>query len=155
MKQITGTLIVGYSTCHRNPIGWSQVAAVQNTWYNIVDSDMVSGPLLNVTHDGNGKLTVTKPRIYLVSYSICFQDNVANDHIEAGIEVNGSGSAEAAGQCHLENKFANEEEHMSSSTILELAANATIELAIRTIDAGGPTISVQAINLTCIKIGGR
>jgi len=155
MKRITGPLIVGYGTCYGNHIGWSQAAAVQNTWYNISDSDMVSGLLRNVTHDGNGKLTTTKPGHYFISYSICFEDNVANDHIEAGIEISGSGSANAAGQCHLENKFANEQEHMSSSTILELAAGTTIELAIRTIDAGGPTISVQAINLTCKKIGGR
>ena len=92
--------------------------------------------------------------MYLIGYSICFEDNQANDHLEGGIEINGSGAAEAAGQCHLENKFANEWEHMGSSTILDLADNSTIEIAIRTIDAGTPTISVHAVNLTCVQIGG-
>jgi len=153
----TGTAGLVFGTCYGNHIAYdvnSGGTASQNVWYNIADSDMTSGPLNNVTHDGNGKLTVTEPGMYLVSYSICFQDNVANDHIEVGIEVSGSGSADAAGRCHLENKFANEEEHMSSSTILDLADNATLEMAIRTTDSDDPVISVQAINLTAVIVGG-
>lgn len=143
-----------FGSCYGNHIGWSQAAAAQNTWYNISDSDILDGNLHNITHDGNGKLTVANAGMYLVAYSICFEDDAANDHIEAGIEISGSGSANAAGQCHLENKFANEEEYMSSSTILDLVANATLEIAIRTTDAVTPTISVQAINITCVQIGG-
>jgi len=157
---LTGDLVfvgsagLSHGSCYGNHIGWSQAAAVQNTWYNISDADMLDGILHNVTHDGNGKLTVAKAGMYRIGYSVCFEDNVANDHIEIGIEVSGSGSANAAGQVHLENKFASEEEHSGSSAILDLAANATIEAAIRTTDAGTPTISVQSVNITCVQVGG-
>ena len=149
-----GTAGLSFGSCYGNHISWSQANAVQNTWYNISDSDMVDGNLNNVAHDGNGKLTVTNAGMYLVAYGVCFEDNAANDHVEVGIEVSGSGSAGASGQGHLENKFANEEEHLSSSMILDLAANATIETAIRTTDAGTPTISVQAVNISALQVGG-
>ena len=149
-----GTAGLSFGSCSGNHIGWVQANAVQNTWYNISDSDVNDGMLHNVTHDGNGKLTIANAGMYLIGYCLCFEDTVANDHIEVGIEVSGSGSAHAQGQAHLENKFSNEEEHASSSAILDLAAAATIEVAIRTTDASTPGISVQAVNLTCVQVGG-
>lgn len=160
IKQIDGDMVfvgaagLSFGSCYGNHIGWSQANAVQNTWYNISDSDMADGNLHNVAHDGNGKLTVTNAGMYRVSWGCCFEDNAANDHVEVGIEISGSGSANAAGQGHLENKFANEEEHLSSSAVLDLAANATVEVAIRTIDAGTPTISVDAVNIAISQLGG-
>lgn len=143
-----------FGSCYGNHIGWSQASAVQNTWYNISDSDMLTGNLHRVTHDGNGKLTIVKAGHYLIGWGCCFEDDVANDHIEVGIEVSGGGTAEGDGQGHLENKFASEQEHLSSSLILYLDADDTIEVAIRTTDAVTPTISVQAVNLTCKQISG-
>ncbi len=143
-----------FGSCYGDHIGWTQASAAQNTWYNISDTDMLDGVLHNVAHDGNGKLTVTYAGMYLVSWSCCFENNTANDHVEAGIEVSGSGSANAAGQGHLENKFAGEEEHLGSSCILDLAASATLEVAIRTTDAVTPNFEVQIINLVCTQIGG-
>jgi len=143
-----------FGSCYGNHIAWVQVNAVQNTWYNISDADMNDGNLHNVTHDGSGELTVTEPGMFFVSYSCCFENDAANDHVEIGIEINGSGAADAAGQCHVENKFASEEEHVGSSAILDLADNSTIEVAIRTTDAGTPTITVHAVNLSVIHIGG-
>ena len=148
----SGGLVFG--SCYGNHINWLQAGAVQNTWYNISDPDIVTGELNNVTHDGSGELTVTKPGKYKISYSVCFVDDTANDHIEVGIEVNDSGVANAAGLCHVENKFANEEEHVGSCCILDLPNNATIELAIRTTDLGNPDITVHAINLVCVQVGG-
>jgi hypothetical protein len=92
--------------------------------------------------------------MYLVNYSLSFEDDTVNDHIEVGIEVSGSGSANAAGQNHTESKFANEEEGIGGTCILDLAASATIEVAIRTTDNNTPTISVQHVNLTCVLVGG-
>lgn len=160
IKQIDGDMVfvgaagLSFGSCYGNHIGWSQASAVQNTWYNISDASMNDGQLNGVAHDGSGKLTVTYAGMYLVNYGCCFEDDAANDHVEVGIEISGSGSANAAGQGHLENKFANEEEHLSSSCILDLAANATIEIAIRTTDAGTPTISVQAVNMSALQVGG-
>jgi hypothetical protein len=141
-------------TCYGNHIAWAQAAAAQNTWYNISDADMISGNLHNVTHDGNGQLTALIAGMYWAAYSICFEDDIANDHIETGLEINGGGAAEANGQCHVENKFANEEEHLGTGTVLDLAANDTVEVTIRTTDAGTPDITVHAVNLTLVHIGG-
>lgn len=143
-----------YGSCYGNHIAWVQAAAAQNTWYNISNAGMISGELNNVTHDGNGKLTIAVAGRYIINYSLCFENNVANDHVEGGIEINNSGAAEAAGQCHLENKFANEQEHMGSGAILDLAATNTIEMAIRTIDANTPNFTVHAVNITIIQVGG-
>ena len=149
-----GTAGLVFGSCYGNHIAWVQAAAAQNTWYNVSDADMNDGMLHSVTHDGDGLLTVTEPGMYLIQYSVCFEDTIANDHVEVGIEINGSGSANAAGQCHLENKFANEGEHAGSSCVLDLADNATIEVCIRTIDAGTPTITVTAVNIAVTQIGG-
>jgi len=147
-----GPLVFG--SCYGNHIGWQQVAAAQNTWYNIASANINDGQLHNVTHDGNGMLTVTEPGMYLITYSLCYEDDKANDHLEVGIEISSSGAAEAAGQTHSENKFAGEEEHLGGCAILDLADNATIELAIRTTDgAPAPTIDVVGINICVTKIG--
>ena len=143
-----------FGSCYGNHIAWAQAAAVQNTWYNVSDADMLDGVLHNVAHDGSGKLTVTYAGMYHVVYTICFENDTANDHVETGIEVTGSGAANAAGQAHTENKFANEEEHMSGNCILDLAASATLEVAIRTTDAATPDFTVHAVNLVCVQLGG-
>lgn len=142
-----------FGSCYGNHIAWVQAAAVQNTWYNISDVDIEDGELSDVTHDGSGKLTVLEAGEYLVNWSLCYEDNQANDHVEVGIEVSGSGAAEVDGRAHSENKFANEEEHLSSCAILDLEANATLELAIRTTDVGNPTITVDGMNLAATRIG--
>jgi parallel beta-helix repeat protein len=145
---------VPYGDCYGVHIAWSQATAVQNTWYNISDADMTEGELNLVTGDGAGKLTVTHAGRYLITYGITMEVSVANDHIETGIEISGSGSAVASGQSHFENKFANEEEVAAGTTVLSLAAGATIEVSIRTIDGGTPTLSVQSLNITVTMVGG-
>ena len=149
-----GSSGLAFGSCYGNHIGWSQASAAQNTWYNVSDSDMADGTLNNVAHDGSGKLTVTYAGMYLISYSMCFEDDTANNHVEVGLEITGSGSANVAGVSHSENKFASEEEHLSGTAILDLAASATIELAIRTTDATTPALSVQGINLSVVRLGG-
>ena len=142
-----------YGSCYGNHIGWSQAAAAQNTWYNISDADMADGQLNLFTHDGSGKLTATKAGVYLINYNITFEDTVANNHIEVGIEIDSSGTANAAGISHSENKFVSEEEALSGTCILALTAGQTIELSIQTTDATTPDISVQDINLTAVMVG--
>jgi hypothetical protein len=143
-----------FGSCYGNDINWTQANAVQNTWYNITDANMTDGNLNNVTHDGSGKLTVGKAGMYVINYALSYENNTANDHVEVGIEVSGSGSANAAGQNHNETKFADEEEAISCTAILDLAAGATIEIAIRTTDANTPDFEVQHLNITIVQCGG-
>ena len=146
-----------FGSCYGNDIGWSQAAA-QNTWYNVSDADMVDGVLHNVAHDGSGKLTVTYAGMYKIDYCVSYECDTQNKHVETGIEISGSGSANAAGHnhIHLPNvaAMANTEWAVSGTCILDLAASATIEFAIGTTDAGAPTITVDHLNIVCIQIGG-
>lgn len=148
-RDLRGAAVHG--NCYGHHIAWSQVC-VQNTWYNVSDSDVVDGLLYNCTHDGSGLLTVEKAGIYLIPYSLCFAANGANDHVEVGIEISSSGSAESPGITHTEAKFANEEEHVGGVALLSLAASATVEMAVRSTDAG-TTITVEGFNLNVIMIG--
>jgi len=144
---------VPFGSCYGNEIAWTQVAAI-NTWYNISDGDMADGNLHNVTHDGNGKLTVSKAGMYLINYAITLGSSIANKHIQTGIEISGSGSADNQGIQHVDVAGVNNELVSAGNGIFDLAAAATIEVAIRTTDAGNPTITVDHINLSIVQIGG-
>lgn len=142
-----------YASCYGNDIAWTQVA-VQNTWYNIVDSDMTTGELNLATHDGNGKLTLQKAGRYLITVVISTSSGSANKHMETGIEISESGSADLAGRSHYELIGVNNELEVTGTAIIDLAENATVEGAVRTTDGGNPTITVQHLNITIVQIGG-
>lgn len=143
-----------FGSCYGNDIAWSQAAAVQNTWYNISDADMTDGELNAVTHDGNGKLTVLKAGRYLINYSIDLDGSVANDHYESGIEIDGSGSDISQGRTHVSGVSANADNPLAGTAIVNLAANATIEVCVRTTDANTPTITVDHLTITVVQVGG-
>ena len=144
-----------FGSIYGNNINWTQVAA-QNTWYNIVDATIADGKLNKVTHDGNGLLTVSEAGMYKIDYSLSLESNAQNKHIETGIEISSSGAAEDAGtqHIHLPNvaAIANTEWAVSGTCILDLAAAATLEVAVRTTDVGTPTIKIDHINLTVVQI---
>ena len=143
-----------FGSCYVYESGWQQANAVQNTWYNVSDADFNDGQLHNVTHDGSGKLTVTNAGMYLANVSADVINSVANDHMEIGFEISGSGSANSEGIVCIENKFSNEEEMVFTTAILDLAASATVEFCIRTTDNNTPDITVQCVNLNLVQIGG-
>jgi len=143
-----------YGSCWGNEIAWTQASAAQNTWYNISDADMTDGQLNLVTHDGSGKLTIAKAGRYLINYSASCESSDPNIHLEVGIEITGSGSAINDGRQHVITFTANEQYALSSTAIISLAANDTIEIAVRTTDTGTPNLSVDHLNITIIQIGG-
>ena len=146
---------IPYGSVYGNEIGWSQAVAVQNTWYNVSDTDMAdgNGGLNLVTHDGDGKLTVTMAGRYIINYAITLASSLANEHIQAGIELNGTGSAISDGQQHW-NSVANSDMPITGMAIVVLSASGTIEIAVRTTDAGTPDISVSHLNITITMVGG-
>jgi hypothetical protein len=133
-----------YGSCYGNEVGWSQ-AATQDVWYEISDTDVSDGVLLDVTHDGSGKLTVPSDGDYVIAYSLTFEASAANKHIEVSISINGT--EQSAGQCHIETATFNLEYVLSNSTILTLTAGQTVEISIRTNDTGTPTLAVDDFNL--------
>ena len=142
-----------FGSCSAYHMNWTQVA-VQNTWYNVSDSDFIVGFLNNVTHDANGKLSVTNAGIYKIDVSCDIEADAVNKHIEIGFEIESSGSAQTEGIVCSETKFANEEHQLSTTALLHLNAGDTIELCVRTTDTGTPTIKVDCVNLNCVQIGG-
>jgi hypothetical protein len=140
-----------FGSCWGNEIGWTQASAAQNTWYLISDTDVSDGQLNLVTHDGNGKLTVTKAGKYLVNWAVTESVSIAGKHVQVGIAVDGSVVND--GINHVDLNLANSEIPVSNTAILNLAANATVELAIRTTDTGTPDLSIDHYNLSVVMVG--
>ena len=141
-----------YGSTYGNEIGWTQATAVQNTWYEISDADMADGQLNLVAHDGNGKLTVTHAGKYLANYTGAFENSGGSKHIQTTFSVNGTETND--GMNHFETLGANQQSASSGTTILNLAANATVQVSIRTTDTGTPDLSVDHLNITLTHIGG-
>jgi len=140
-----------FGSCYGNEIGWSQANAVQNTWYDISDADMATGQLNLVTHDGNGQLTVTHAGMYAVDVSGAFEADATNVHVQIAVSINGT---EAGAFNHFETFGTNRQQSMGITDIIDLAASDTVNVSIRTTDAGTPTLSIDHLMLRLIQIGG-
>lgn len=147
-----------YGSCYGNEIAWTQTNAAQNTWYAISDTDNSDGELNLVTHDGSGKLTVLKAGRYMVNWAATASVSVAGKHVQLGIGVTpngGSLTAQDAGMNHFDLNLANSEIPIAGTAIIPIAASGSIELIIRTTDAGTPDLSVDHYNLVITQIGGN
>lgn len=150
MTTVTNTLYP-FGSCWGNEIGWTQTNAVQNTWYIVSDADMTDGQLNLVTHDGSGKLTVSKAGRYLINYAVSIECSSLGEHVQTGIAINGSVIND--GIQHYDVSTPNAQLSISSEAIVSLAAGGYVEAAIRTTDTGTPDLSVDHLNLTVEQIG--
>jgi hypothetical protein len=141
-----------YGSCWGNEIGWSQANAVQNTWYDISDADMEDGQLLGVTHDGSGQLTVLAGGRYACIYTMAIEADALNQHIQTTFSVNGVATDD--GVNHVETFGSSKQQAISGVAILDLEDGDTVETAIRTTDAGTPTLSVDHLNLALRRVSG-
>jgi hypothetical protein len=141
-----------FGNCYGNEIGWSQAAAVQNTWYDISDADMTNGGLHGITHDGNGQLTVSKAGWYAADWSGAFEADATNVHIQITFSVNGTETSD--GLNHFETFGTSKQQSMSGIAILDLAANDTVNVSIRTTDAGAPDLAIDHLMLRLSQVGG-
>ncbi len=142
-----------HGCCYGDHIGWSQASAGQTTWYPISDASVVSGYSKGITHS-DGQLTVTYAGRYMVFYNLTYEANAANKHIDSGIEISDSGTPNLFGRDHAETKFANQEEHLGGSAVVNVVAGGTINIMISTLDTGTPNLAVQNINIQAFQIGG-
>jgi hypothetical protein len=149
---ITAGAGLPYGSCWGNEINWAQASAAQNTWYKISDTDMSDGELNLVTHDGSGKLTVSKAGRYLVTYHGTSVINTVNKHILHAIAVNGT--EQGQGQVHYETHAPNEEIPFGGCAVLSLAASATVEISMQTTDTGTPSFEVQHLTISVVQVGG-
>ena len=157
----SGAAATSYGSCYGNGIEWwvtHAPNAVPLGWYNIADSHWESyisdGPSDGVLHDGRGKLTVSSAGYYLVCYSLSLQAEEDSADLYAGIEVNGSGTAEAAGRSYFGTISAYEIDNFSSSAILTLADDDYVELAVYfENDESDSPLLVEEFHLNVIKLG--
>jgi len=140
-----GSAGVAYGNCYGNEIAWVQNNAAQNTWYDVSDADMVTGNLNSVTHDGNGQLTVLKAGMYSTDWAGAFEASAANVHIQVTVAVNGTEDLSAMN--HSETVGISRQDTCSGFTILSLAVNDTVEVTIRTTDAGTPNLAIDHLML--------
>jgi hypothetical protein len=141
-----------YGSVWGNEIGWTQASAVQNTWYEISDADITTGQLNEVTHDGNGQLTIGIAGRYHCIWSVSSEVTAANQHLQITFSVNGTETSD--GINHYESFGISRQFPISGNAILDLAATDTLEVSIRTTDAGTPDINVDHLNISIVHIGG-
>lgn len=141
-----------FGSCYGNEIGWTQASAVQDTWYIISDADIADGHAgFNLTsHDGSGKITVTKPGKYQVVGQVSVESSLLGKHLQVGVAVNGT-----VVDCtpHQEYGTANSQSTVPVTAQVTVAASGYIELAVRTTDTGTPDISVDHAGFSVIQIG--
>ena len=139
-----------YGSCYGMEIGWIQANAVQNTWYDISDADIVDGELYKTTHDGSGQLTVTEAGKYLADWAGAFEADAAHVHILIAFSINGTEVDQ--GMNHFATASVNREESCAGNAILDLAVDDTINVSIRTTDAGTPDLLVDHLMLRLYQI---
>lgn len=142
---ITDSSTVGsraHGSCYGNEIGWTQAAAVQNTWYIISDADMADGHggLNLVAHDGSGRLTVTNAGVYDVSAVASIECSLVNKHVQIAIAVNGTPVDVTP---HYDVVSPGAQLELAAIAEVTLAASGYVEVAIRTTDTGTPDLSVD------------
>lgn len=141
-----------YGCCYGMEIAWIQTNAVQNTWYDISDADMTEGELYKITHDGNGKLTVAGAGKYQADWAGAFEADAAHVHILIAFSINGT--EVDRGMNHFATAGVNREEACSGVTILDLSADDTVNISIRTTDGGTPDLLVDHLMLRLVQLRG-
>lgn len=146
-------LLYGSAQTGTTPLGWTQVCA-QNTWYNVSDAGIVSGDLNGITHDGSGQLTVGYDGIYDAIGILTLQTSITNKDVQVAFSVNGTSRTTRAIQQIDLFMINDDEEVIPIADTLDLLANDTVEISLRTIDAGNPTITVDYYTIKLVCIGG-
>lgn len=135
---------------------WELTDVVENTWYSISPPSAISGDLLDVTHDGFGKLTITKQGKYSISWMLelpydggldegQFDGARLEDCIETAVKVGG------------ELITINQDSWMLNSVvnnwcIVDVEANDVVDINIRAIIPGISTITLGCMYLAVIEI---
>jgi len=144
-----------FGNCYGDGIAWVQANAVDSQWYRITDASMNDGELNLVTHDGSGRLTIEKPGKYLITFDVVWESSRSNEHVEMGIDINGSGTPSPASTVHTHTKSADAEHAISSTCICDITtANHTIDVMIRDIDGNTPDLTVDDLHITVVQVGG-
>ncbi len=144
---------IPYGACQGSEIGWTQASAVQDQWYDISDADMVTTQLNEITHDGLGQLMVLKAGMYAADWSGAFSANATGVHAQITFSVNGTEGD--PGINHFQTVAVSRELPVAGTTILDLAADDTVNVSIRTTDGTTPTLGVDHLLIRLGLWGGN
>jgi len=143
---------VPYGHMYTNTDGTVTVASA-NTWYefNVATPDMTTGLLNNVTFTDH-YLTVLKAGTYEISVNAVLETTTAGDEIASTVAINGTASETAHG--HATVAVGNAAVQTSGATILSLAANDQISLAVQNHSAAR-NITVTHAQISVKMVGGN
>jgi len=144
------TIPMPYGSCYGLNIGFTKTSMVQNTWYDVLDSDIQSGSIQFTSHS-QGLISYPTPGHYHVSFQISMECNANNKHIEVGIKKTGTVVDNA--RVIYETKTANSQFSVSGASIVSIVSGGTINISVRTTDTGTPNIIVYNTNLTSVYLG--
>ena len=131
--------------------------ADQNTWYELdaATTNIVAGPLNDVSFDGDHYLEINTAGVYKIDYSLIpMIDSVAqgDQHIEFQIFKNGSVTGK--GETHVTFKNILRELPVASNTILDLAVDDEISVGARNTSSAGKVVTIDHLEMSLFMLGG-
>ena len=128
-----------------------------NVWVELdaATTNIVAGPLNNVTFDGDHFLKVNTDGVYTVVYSLIPAVNSVSggdQHIE--FQVFKNSAVTGKGETHVTFKNILRELPVASDTLLSLTAGDEISIGARNTSSSGKIISVDHLEMTMVMVGG-
>ena len=128
-----------------------------NVWVEVdaATTNIVAGPLNNMTFDGDHFLTVNTTGVYTVVYSLIPAINSVSggdQHIE--FQVFKNDAVTGKGETHVTFKNILRELPVASDTLLNLTAGDEISIGARNTSSSGKIISVDHLEMTMVMVGG-
>lgn len=128
-----------------------------NVWVEVdaATTNIVAGPLNNITFDGDHFLKANTAGIYTVVYSLIpMVNSVAggDQHIEFQIFKNDAVTGK--GETHVTFKNILRELPVASDTLLSLTVGDEISIGSRNTSSSGKIISVDHLEMTMVMVGG-
>ncbi|KKM04954.1 hypothetical protein LCGC14_1759100, partial [marine sediment metagenome] len=128
-----------------------------NVWVELdaATTNIVAGPLNDITFDGDHFLKVNTTGVYTIVYSLIpAVDSVAggDQHIE--FQVFKNDAVTGKGETHVTFKNILRELPVASDTLLSLTAGDEISIGARNTSSSGKIISVDHLEMTMVMVGG-
>lgn len=146
-----------YGNMDQDDTSFNVTLTTQNVWVELdaATTNIVAGPLNDITFDGNHFLKVNTAGTYMIFYSLVPQINSVaggNQHIEFQIFLNSGVSGK--GSSHVTYVASVRDLSAGSNTILSLDTNDEISIGARNTSSGGKVITIDHVEMSILKIGG-
>ena len=139
-----------YGGFYGNNISWSSTQFGGGGTFVIINT-LTGGEVNKTTFQNTQELLIATAGRYLVTWALTAEGQQRDNHIEAGIGINGV--CNVAGRNHVHISQSNKEQAMSGTAILDLAATNTLSVMITNVESDNIT-TVEHVTLTAVHIGG-